>query len=120
MSEESLREHDAVPAAKRIDGSAPAAGRASSPAGWMSGLPPSEPDSRLDTSVAHPARVYGYWLGSKDCYEADRQAGEDVMRARPQVVAGARANRYILARVVRFLATDCGIRQFLDIGTGMP
>jgi len=70
--------------------------------------------------VAHPARVYGYWLGSKDHYPADRQAAEQVMQVRPQVVASARANRYFLARVVRFLAADCGIRQFLDIGTGMP
>jgi SAM-dependent methyltransferase len=64
--------------------------------------------------------VYGYWLGGKDHYPADRKAAEEVMRLRPQVVASARANRYFLARVVRFLAADCGIRQFLDIGTGMP
>ena len=75
---------------------------------------------RFDTSVAHPARVYGYWLGGKDHYEADRAAGEEVIRLRPQVVTGARANRRFLSRVVRFLATDCGIRQFLDIGTGLP
>src|SRR5215472_19183455 len=77
-------------------------------------------DQQFDTSVAHPARVYGYWLGGKDHYEADRAAGEEVIRLRPQVVTGARANRRFLSRVVRFLATDCGIRQFLDIGTGLP
>jgi hypothetical protein len=70
--------------------------------------------------VPHPARVYGYWLGGKDNYEADRKAAEEVIRLRPEVVAGARANRVFLARVVRFLAADCGIRQFLDIGAGLP
>jgi len=74
----------------------------------------------LDPSVPHPARVYGYWLGGKDHYEADRKTAEAVIRERPQVVAAARANRAFLARVVRFLAGDCGIRQFLDIGTGLP
>jgi S-adenosyl methyltransferase len=85
-----------------------------------SGLPKAMRPRHFDPSLPHAARVYGYWLGSKDHYEPDRQAAEDVMRLRPQVVAGARANRYFLARVVRFLATECGIRQFLDIGTGMP
>jgi S-adenosyl methyltransferase len=89
---------------------------------WMSGLEPSDSDSagRLDTSVAHPARVYGYWLGGKDYFPADRRTAEDVIRLRPQVVASARANRAFLARVVRYLAADCRIRQFLDIGTGLP
>jgi hypothetical protein len=77
-------------------------------------------DQRFDTSVAHPARVYAYWIGGKDYYEADRKTAEEVIRLRPQVVASARANRAYLARVVRFLAADCGIRQFLDIGTGLP
>jgi SAM-dependent methyltransferase len=75
---------------------------------------------QFDPSAPHPARVYGYWLGGKDHYEADRETAEEVIRLRPQVVAGARANRAFLARVVRFLAADCGIRQFLDIGTGLP
>jgi S-adenosyl methyltransferase len=74
----------------------------------------------FDPSVPHPARVYGYWLGGKDHYEADRKVAGEVMRLRPQVVASARANRYFLARVVRYLAADCGIHQFLDIGTGLP
>ena len=77
-------------------------------------------DPRFDPSVAHPARVYNYWLGGKDNNAADRQAGEEVMRLRPEVVAGARANRYFLARLVRFLAAGRGVRQFLDIGTGLP
>ena len=76
--------------------------------------------SALDPGVAHPARVYNYWLGGKDHYEADRAAGDEVARRRPHVVAGARAHRAFLARAVRYLAGDCGIRQFLDIGTGLP
>jgi hypothetical protein len=74
----------------------------------------------FDPSMPHPARVYGYWLGGKDHFRADRQAAEDVMRVRPQVVASARANRAFLTRTVRFLVTECGVRQFLDIGTGLP
>jgi hypothetical protein len=70
--------------------------------------------------VPHPARVYAYWLGGKDHYAADRHAAEEVIRRRPQVVAGAHANRAFLSRVVRFLAAECGIRQFLDIGVGLP
>jgi len=76
--------------------------------------------SAFDPGAAHPARVYNYWLGGKDHYEADRSAGDEVIRRRPHVVAGARANRAFLARAVRYLAGDCGIRQFLDIGTGLP
>jgi hypothetical protein len=74
----------------------------------------------FDPGVAHPVRVYNYWLGGKDHYEADRAVGDEVARCRPHVVAGARANRAFLARAVRYLAGDCGIRQFLDIGTGLP
>ena len=76
--------------------------------------------AQFDTSVAHSARVYGYWLGGKDHFAADRQAAEEVKRHRPQVVASAWANRAFLARVVRFLAGQCGICQFVDIGTGLP
>jgi hypothetical protein len=70
--------------------------------------------------VAHPARIYGYWLGSKDNYPADRQAAEEVAARRPQVVASARANRAFGARVTRFLAGQRGITQFVDIGAGLP
>jgi len=75
---------------------------------------------RFDPDVAHPARVYGYWIGSKDHYPADRKAAEEVAARRPQVVVGARANRAFLARAVRYLAGPCGIRQFVDIGPGLP
>ena len=88
--------------------------------GSMSGLKPIGSCSGFDPSVPHPARIYSYWLGGKDHYAADREVAEEVIRRRPQVVAGARANRAFLARVVRYLAGECGIRQFLDIGTGLP
>jgi hypothetical protein len=74
----------------------------------------------LDTSHAHSARVYNYWLGGKDNYAADRDAAEQAIAANPGIVADVRANRTFLARVVRFLAGECGIGQFLDIGTGLP
>ena len=74
----------------------------------------------FDTSVAHVARVYDYWLGGKDNFAADRAAGDQAIAAYPDIVYSVRANRAFLARVVRFLAADCGIRQFLDIGTGIP
>jgi hypothetical protein len=79
---------------------------------------PDEP--RLDKSVAHIARVYDYWLGGKDNFAVDRAAGEMALQADPQRVWSVRSNRAFLARVVRFLATEAGIRQFLDIGTGIP
>ena len=74
----------------------------------------------FDTSVAHVARVYNYWLGGKDYFAADRAAGEQAIKAFPDIVLSARANRAFLARAVRFLAGQAGIRQFLDIGTGIP
>jgi hypothetical protein len=74
----------------------------------------------IDTSAPHPARVYDYWLGGKDNFEADRQAAQAAMEIFPYTVQSARACRRYLARVVRFLAAEQGIRQFLDIGTGLP
>jgi len=74
----------------------------------------------FDTSVAHVARVYNYWLGGKDYFAADRAAGEQAIKAFPDIVLSARANRAFLARTVRFLAGEAGIGQFLDIGTGIP
>ena len=75
---------------------------------------------RFDTQHAHSARVYNYWLGGKDNYAADREAAEQAIAANPSIVTDVRANRAFLARAVRFLAAECGIRQFLDIGTGLP
>ncbi|MDR0342764.1 MAG: SAM-dependent methyltransferase, partial [Nocardiopsaceae bacterium] len=74
----------------------------------------------LDTSIAHQARIYDYLLGGKDNFAADRQAGEAMVAAYPDTVAALRANRQFLRRVMRYLAGDAGIRQFLDIGTGIP
>ena len=74
----------------------------------------------FDTSVAHVARVYNYWLGGKDNFAADRAAGDQAIKAFPNIALSARANRAFLARAVRFLAGAAGIRQFLDIGTGIP
>lgn len=74
----------------------------------------------IDTSVAHPARVYNYWLGGKDNFPADRAAGEAAATANPAILIGVRANRRFLGRAVRYLAGEAGIRQFLDIGTGLP
>ncbi|RII20226.1 Trans-aconitate 2-methyltransferase [Streptomyces sp. YIM 130001] len=68
---------------------------------------------------AHPARVYNVWLGGKDHYEVDQEAAELAARANPTIVPSVRANRAFLGRAVRHLATS-GIRQFLDIGTGVP
>jgi SAM-dependent methyltransferase len=64
--------------------------------------------------------MYNYYLGGKDHYPADREAAERVLAAAPDIRAGARANRAFLQRAVRFLAAEAGIRQFLDIGTGLP
>jgi hypothetical protein len=102
------------------DSDSPTAPGAHQPGWWTPVLPPATYDARFDTSVPHPARVYAYWLGGKDNYDADRKAAEEVMRLRPQVVASARANRQFLTRAVRYLAAGCRIRQFLDIGAGLP
>lgn len=74
----------------------------------------------FDTSVAHISRVYDYWLGGKDNYAADRKAGDAVLEAYPHIAVGVRAQRAFLGRAVRHLAGEAGIRQFLDIGTGIP
>jgi S-adenosyl methyltransferase len=74
----------------------------------------------LNTRVPHPARVYDYFLGGKDNFEADRIAAEAGIKAFPKTAESARAARAFLRRVVRFLAAEAGIRQFLDIGTGLP
>jgi hypothetical protein len=70
--------------------------------------------------VAHIARVYDYRLGGKDNFAADRAAGDEALQAYPDLVSSVRANRAFLARGVRYLTAEAGIRQFLDIGTGIP
>ena len=74
----------------------------------------------IDTTRAHPARVYDYWLGGKDNFAADREAAEQALQAYPQLAQAVQANRKFLARAVRYLTGEAGIRQFLDVGTGIP
>jgi len=74
----------------------------------------------IDPSVAHIARIQDYWLGGKDHFEADRVAGDEAVAQLPDMVASVRNTRAFLGRTVRFLAAEAGIRQFLDIGTGIP
>jgi hypothetical protein len=74
----------------------------------------------FDTSVAHPARRYNYWLGGKDNFAADRASGDAVAAAVPTIRLGALENRRFLGRTVHHLAAEAGISQFLDIGTGIP
>ena len=74
----------------------------------------------FDTSVAHQARMYDYWLGGKDNFAADRKAAQESLAAFPGMAHLARANRAFLGRVIRYLAGEAGIRQFLDVGTGIP
>ncbi|MCK9897904.1 SAM-dependent methyltransferase [Frankia sp. AgB32] len=74
----------------------------------------------FDTSIPHSARVWNYWLGGKDNYPADRAAGDQVFEIFPAIVEVARASRQFLGRAVTYLAGEAGIRQFLDVGTGLP
>lgn len=92
----------------------------SSGPGWWTSVDPDWVAPEINTTVAHPARVYDYWLGGKDNFAADRALGDAIMDAVPTIQTMARANRAFLGRVVRYLAGEAGIRQFLDIGTGIP
>lgn len=76
--------------------------------------------ARLNTSVAHNARVWNYWIGGKDNYEVDQRVGEHVAGMFPLIREIARADRWFLGQAVRFLAEERGVRQFLDVGTGLP
>ncbi|MEU6372877.1 SAM-dependent methyltransferase [Streptomyces sp. NPDC046909] len=80
----------------------------------------SDGSSRLNTAVAHNARVWNYWIGGKDNYEVDQRVGEQVAGMFPVIRDIARADREFLGRAVRHLAAERGVRQFLDIGTGLP
>ncbi len=75
---------------------------------------------KIDTSVPHSARIWNYWLGGKDNYAIDRAVGDQVATMYPGIFTLARADRTFLGRAVRYLAGETGIRQFLDIGTGLP
>ncbi|MFE0760314.1 SAM-dependent methyltransferase [Streptomyces smyrnaeus] len=76
--------------------------------------------TEIDDTVPHSARIWNYWLGGKDFYDVDRQVGDEIARTNPGIVDTARAQRAFLCRAVRHLAGEVGIRQFLDIGTGLP
>ena len=82
--------------------------------------PGGTPPPGLDVSAAHPARVWNYWLGGRDYFAADRAAGEQLSREFPHLAQTARTERAFLVRAVRFLAGPARIRQFLDIGAGLP
>ncbi|WP_371599009.1 SAM-dependent methyltransferase [Streptomyces sp. NBC_00564] len=88
--------------------------------GDVLGQDPEELRRRIDTSKAHPARVYDVFLGGKDNYEVDRAAAAAALAANPRGYLDVRHNRDFLRRAVTTLAREEGIRQFLDIGTGLP
>jgi hypothetical protein len=90
-----------------VTGSSPTPGRGTGP-------------PEIDTTVPHSARIWNYWLGGKDNYPVDRAAGDQYRAIYPEIVDVARASRQFLARAVRYLAGEAQIRQFLDIGTGLP
>ena len=70
--------------------------------------------------MPHSARIWNYWLGGKDNYAVDREAGEAYKEIFPGIAVVARTSRAFLTRAVRYLAREAGMRQFLDVGTGLP
>lgn len=91
------------------------------PGEWFRGIAPERDEPfEIDTSVAHSARVYDYLIGGKTHFAADRDAADHMVAALPNVLPASLMNRAFLVRAVRYLAAECGIRQFLDIGTGIP
>jgi len=81
---------------------------------------PANAAPKIDTTRAHTARIWNYWLGGKDNYPVDRQVGDQIRQLHPGIGDYARADRVFLGRAVQHLAGEAGIRQFLDIGTGLP
>jgi hypothetical protein len=79
-----------------------------------------EPEARLDIDLPHAARIWNYWMGGEDNFPSDRAAGEAVAGVYPEIVIMARQSRGFLIRAVRHLAAEAGVRQFLDIGSGLP
>ncbi|GFJ94182.1 hypothetical protein Prum_078240 [Phytohabitans rumicis] len=74
----------------------------------------------LKSDVPHSARIYDYLLGGKDNFQADREAAAGIAKGSPNLPTSMRANRNYMARVAHYLAAECGFRQFLDVGTGLP
>jgi len=81
---------------------------------------PGQERPKIDTTVPHSARIWNYWIGGKDNYPVDRAAGDQVIAMFPDITRMARSARAFLMRAVRYLVTEAAIRQFLDIGTGLP
>ncbi len=75
---------------------------------------------KIDTSVPHSARIWNYWLGGKDNYPVDEAAGDPYTEVFPGIVTIARSSRGFLRRNIAYLVSEAGIRQFLDVGTGLP
>jgi S-adenosyl methyltransferase len=82
--------------------------------------PDEDVSAQLQPNVPHAARIWNYWMGGKDNFAADRAAGDAVAQVYPEIVLMAQQSRRFLVRVVRYLAAEAGIRQFLDVGTGLP
>ena len=82
--------------------------------------PSAEPSSKIRFDVPHSARIWNYWMGGKDNYPVDRAAGDAFLKIYPGIATMAVQSRQFLIRAVRFLAGEAGVRQFLDIGTGLP
>lgn len=87
---------------------------------WMTVDTDNSPPVKIDTTVAHQARIYNYLLGGKDNFAVDREAAAKSLEVFPGFRAWARSNRAFLSRAVRYLVTEAGVREFLDIGTGLP
>jgi S-adenosyl methyltransferase len=83
-------------------------------------VPGLEQKPKIDTTIPHSARIWNYWLGGKDNYPVDQAAGDEYVTTFPGIVDIARQSRAFLARAVRYLAGEAGVRQFLDVGTGLP
>ncbi|MEU1212016.1 SAM-dependent methyltransferase [Streptomyces sp. NPDC005790] len=81
---------------------------------------PASAQQQIDTSVPHSARIWNYWLGGKDHYPVDEQAGDAYSAVFPGIVTVARSSRAFLGRTISYLVGEAGIRQFLDVGTGLP
>jgi hypothetical protein len=81
-------------------------------------MPETPPE--INTSEPHPARIYDYFIGGKNHFAADRETAAKVLRRSPAAHIAARENRSFLGRAVTYLTAEAGIRQFLDIGTGLP
>src|SRR5689334_15550449 len=83
-------------------------------------MPEPAGDARINTNVPHSARLWNYWLGGKDNFASDRAAGDEIARQLPSIIDLAVADRAFLGRMVRHLVAERGVRQILDIGTGLP